>query len=59
MISLSPYGLVFFGDKGHIFKVIAAMFFSTNPHLIPGICSLAHASTMVRLRLQGAATEAY
>ena len=33
------------------------MLISTNPHLVPGIWSLAPASSMVRLRLRGAATE--
>ena len=56
MISVSPYGLVIFEDKGHICKVIAAMLISTNPRLIPGIWSLGPASAMVRLRLQKAAT---
>ena len=61
-ISVDPYDLVIFEEKGHIGKVIAAMLISTKPPLIPGIhhyClwSLAPASTMVRLRLQRAATE--
>ena len=33
------------------------MFISSNPPLIPGICTVAPISTMVRLRLQRAATE--
>ena len=54
-ISVDPYDLVFFEEKGTICKVIAAMLISTKPPLIPGInhyClwSLAPASTMVRLR---------
>ena len=61
-ISVDPYDLVIFEEKGHICKIIAAMLISSKPHLIPGInhyCvwSLAPASTMVRLRLQRVATE--
>ena len=33
------------------------MFISSNPHMIPGIWSVAPISTMVRLRLKRAATE--
>ena len=33
------------------------MFISSNPPLIPGICTVAPTSTMVRLRLQRAATK--
>ena len=36
-ISVSPFGLVIFEDKGHIGEVIAAMLINTNPPLIPGI----------------------
>ena len=59
MISVSPYGIVIFEDKGHICKVIAAMLISTSISTLldPGIWSLAPASTMVRLRLQRAATK--
>ena len=62
-ISVDPYDLVIFEEKGHICKVIVAMLISTKPALIPGInhyCvwSLAPASTMVRLRLERSATEA-
>ena len=57
MRTVSLYGLVIFEDKGHIFNGITAIFISTNPCLIRGICSYAPASTMVRLRLQRAATE--
>ena len=57
MLSLRPYGLVIIEDKSHICKVFAAILISTNHCLIPGIWSLAPASTMVRLRLQRAATK--
>ena len=61
-ISVDPYDLVIFEEKGHICKVIAAMLISTKPPLIPGInhyClwSLAPASNMVKLRLERVATE--
>ena len=61
-ISVDPYDLIIFEEKGHICKVIAAILISTKPPLIPGInhyClwSLAPASTMVRLRLERVATE--
>ena len=38
---------------------IKSLLISSNPPLIPGIWSLAPTSTMVRLRLQRAATESY
>ena len=56
MITFSSYGLVIFEDKGHTLKVIAAMLISTNPCLILGIWSLAPGWTMVRPKLQRAAT---
>ena len=61
-IFVDPYDLVIFEEKGDICKVIAVSLIITKPPLIPGIhhyClwSLAPASTMVRLRLQRAATE--
>ena len=48
-ISVDPYGLVIFGDKGPILKVIAAMLIGSNSPLVPGInhyclCSLAEKS---------------
>ena len=59
-ISLDPYGLVIFEDKGHICRVIAAMLISTSPQLVPGknhycFCKLGPALTMVILRLNRAA----
>ena len=61
-ISVNPYDIFIFEEKGQICKVISAMLISTKPPLIPGInhyClwSLAAASTMVRLRLLMVATE--
>ena len=61
-ISVDPYDLVIFQEKGHICNVIADMLISTKPPLIPGInhfyfWSLVLASTMVRPRLERVATE--
>ena len=56
MIYISPYDLVIFEDKGHIYKGIEAMLISTYPWLNICMWSLAPASTMIRLRLQRAAT---
>ena len=63
-IYVSCYGVTIFENKIHIGYVIEAMSISTNPLMIPGnhhycLGSLAPASTMVKLRLQRAATKFY